>query len=358
MKCYFCQTEYSFKYFNSEHIIPQALGGNLESRKIICSGCNERYGRTIDIELINNFRLISSTLNVFRARRSNKSIYIKDHNGVEAFRFDPEKGIRRKSKIEKIDENRYIIYGTNSKEIEEESIKLSKRLGRKIKTPPNENFEPTFDREINFSWEFNSGSIEVLRSLYKSALLYYLYKNHNPDLLGRKFAFCDGNSAGNLICPYSETTKILPNFSETEIYHSIILTFSNNLKGVYALITLFSTFSYLAQIAFNYSGESYSQAYKQNVITGKIDDLNIYWEPKQNFKTSSDQNKFIIESHKPLNYLIYKKVTASSLGHPLVSDYFGIKKGTIIEDKHIDIFFNEKYKLLDYGFTKVNINGG
>lgn len=63
-KCFCCCES---KVLTEEHIIPQSLGGKL-SAWIYCKDCNDKFGRGIDAELVNNFRYFPTALKVDRKR--------------------------------------------------------------------------------------------------------------------------------------------------------------------------------------------------------------------------------------------------------------------------------------------------
>ncbi|WP_303873341.1 HNH endonuclease, partial [Tepidanaerobacter acetatoxydans] len=47
-KCYICKESLDKSNSSIEHIIPNALGGNLKSRNLICKNCNSRIGSEED----------------------------------------------------------------------------------------------------------------------------------------------------------------------------------------------------------------------------------------------------------------------------------------------------------------------
>ena len=50
-RCIFCRADFDASTNRPEHIVPCALGGRVESSKIVCSACNGRLGSEIDARL-------------------------------------------------------------------------------------------------------------------------------------------------------------------------------------------------------------------------------------------------------------------------------------------------------------------
>ena len=50
-KCYLCGMLLSESNRSLEHIIPNAIGGHLKSKDLICKNCNSNTGQKIDAEI-------------------------------------------------------------------------------------------------------------------------------------------------------------------------------------------------------------------------------------------------------------------------------------------------------------------
>ena len=57
-RCYLCGTLLNESNRSVEHIIPNAIGGHLKSKNLLCKDCNSNTGQKIDAE-------ISKQLNFF-----------------------------------------------------------------------------------------------------------------------------------------------------------------------------------------------------------------------------------------------------------------------------------------------------
>ncbi len=63
LKCIFCGQPLTRRNRSEEHIIPENIGGKLTSRNIICSNCNNNFGRKIDNFLLETYRPIDLLYN-------------------------------------------------------------------------------------------------------------------------------------------------------------------------------------------------------------------------------------------------------------------------------------------------------
>lgn len=66
--CYLCNTKLTDDNSSPEHILPNALGGRLKSRTLLCKSCNSDCGDTIDAALINQLMPLANALNIERER--------------------------------------------------------------------------------------------------------------------------------------------------------------------------------------------------------------------------------------------------------------------------------------------------
>jgi hypothetical protein len=66
--CYVCQTAITPDNFSDEHIIPNAIGGRLQSKDLLCRDCNSKFGSDCDRELVEQLSIVTSFLQVKKHR--------------------------------------------------------------------------------------------------------------------------------------------------------------------------------------------------------------------------------------------------------------------------------------------------
>ena len=64
MFCYACGKEITPSNRSDEHIIPNAIGGRLKSKSLLCKQCNSDFGDSIDSELSRQLNHIGNMLNI------------------------------------------------------------------------------------------------------------------------------------------------------------------------------------------------------------------------------------------------------------------------------------------------------
>jgi hypothetical protein len=240
----FCCSE--LKRLTEEHIIPQSLGGRL-SAWIYCKECNDTFGRTIEAELINNFRYFSTALKVDRIRGKNQPYNVTlvpdgmelTFDGKEFKRTRPVVDIKKDGdKVESIQ-----IIARSSDELE----KIT--LGFKRKYSLGDEFET--------KTEFHPGPIDVERefvfdnSLIRRAVSKIAYGLICTKIPEDKVFSCSFNDIRNYIRFGAQKDLASANFRNTGFLsdnvrplHKIHISFNRRKKLVIGFVCLFGIFKY------------------------------------------------------------------------------------------------------------------
>ncbi len=75
MRCVYCNDKLDKNNSSLEHIIPQAIGGLLESYEICCKKCNTKKGDGNDTHFVNIFNPITESYNIKTSRKKNQRPY-------------------------------------------------------------------------------------------------------------------------------------------------------------------------------------------------------------------------------------------------------------------------------------------
>lgn len=73
--CYVCDDILNSENETVEHIVLNAIGGKLKSRRLICRDCNSKFGSKIDTELAKQLSSFCTLLNI--QRESGTPVYCK-----------------------------------------------------------------------------------------------------------------------------------------------------------------------------------------------------------------------------------------------------------------------------------------
>lgn len=133
-KCYICGEELTKENASVEHIIPNAIGGKLKSKELICKKCNSKLGHSMDKELAEQLDFFSNFLNINRDRgKPNNIIFIEKETNMEYIRkangdFLPKKDVEVKKEIMDNGKIRFHISSTNKKNILKKLKKFLKNI--------------------------------------------------------------------------------------------------------------------------------------------------------------------------------------------------------------------------------------
>ena len=85
-KCYLCGKLLNEANSSVEHIIPNAIGGHLKSKNLLCKDCNSNTGQNIDATLSEQLNFIANMLNIECDRGKPQAFKIKDGKTGELYR--------------------------------------------------------------------------------------------------------------------------------------------------------------------------------------------------------------------------------------------------------------------------------
>jgi len=85
-KCYLCGKLLNEANSSVEHIIPNAIGGHLKCKNLLCKECNSNTGQNIDATLSEQLNFIANMLNIECDRGKPQAFKIKDGKTGELYR--------------------------------------------------------------------------------------------------------------------------------------------------------------------------------------------------------------------------------------------------------------------------------
>lgn len=78
--CYACSVQLIPTNESKEHIIPNAIGGKLKSKRLLCINCNTTFGSKYESAFVDELRFFSGRLPIKRDRGENKKLHTVDQN--------------------------------------------------------------------------------------------------------------------------------------------------------------------------------------------------------------------------------------------------------------------------------------
>lgn len=302
--CYVCEEELTQENETIEHIILNAIGGKLKSRRLICRECNSMFGSKIDDALAKQLSNFCTLLNI--KRESGKPQKIKGtYKNTEVFIEPGGKIQRAKPKIE-IDGNKYHIVTSNISEAKT----VMKGLKRKF---PNLDIEKELAKSTvskqylpSIKIEFTLGGKEVLQSVCKTAINFFILNDGDRNYIKHLIPYIKGiEDEAEVIYFYPDNELFFK--GEKEIFHSLVLIGDPKTKRLMVYVELFNELKFLVMLNREYNGKKIYRAYHYDVVSNQVvefeKELQITSRDiKKYAKKELEQNKIL----KRVSYLMRK----------------------------------------------------
>ncbi|HEC37304.1 hypothetical protein LCGC14_0474080 [marine sediment metagenome] len=267
-KCIFCGNAISKK--SIEHIIPQNVGGKLKSGKLICRNCNSNFGATIDKTLFDLYNLIETYLCFNKNYKKDVRINVR-YKGEEFIltkkgpkRKHPKVILRNGDKIQlefPSEKSARKYFNKIKKKNPNIDVEVLVRTAEEVRIPITEPLDFSSDASVEETWR-ECGKIVyeflfyVNRSFFPSNTQFKDYVN---GILGlNEFPICQW---------YGDYNPIERN--KDNIYHIIVIEAREEEKIVIGYLEIYSCLKVILVIDDNYSGESFSKGYFQDLMEKK-----------------------------------------------------------------------------------------
>jgi len=299
-KCYICDTPLE-TYIDSttanheEHVIPQAIGGQLKVSGILCKECGgEKYlGGSIDKPFSDIFLLITERLNINKDRKTKsvgltgKLTLLKNDDCIDVSLKDnvlthrkPEYKIDKKEKVVYIYANKVVAKNFRKKVENDLCKRVTDYHNYTIKIVSD---LTTVDEFIGvFELPFNLNNKTFESGLVKIAIEFALSKGIDISVINH---LIDKNQrtiiSNNTIIPYYPISKVeetieylRTSIDNSFMSHSLVLFSQRQInddgfetKQLYCFIELFGTFQYFVVLNDNYQGANIEPiSFSQRII--------------------------------------------------------------------------------------------
>ncbi len=279
LNCIFCNSPITKRNKTEEHIIPENIGGKLKSKKIICSKCNNQFGRQLDDALLEKFLVIDTYLNLKKKRKKSKKLkgtykgktYILPSSG-------PPERIPEQIENEKT-EKQYIFTSEESAGYYlKKYAKRQEKIGKIIdieKTIQNAKREKiSFEEPIMVVADGDSDKIWRCCAKIVYEFLFFLKRDYKPssakfnDLIQGKldikdYPICLGN-----------INYIPINRDPDHLYHTIIIEGRKEEKILIGYLEIYGAFYVVMVLDEKYEGEDFIIGYCHDLIENKYGCIN------------------------------------------------------------------------------------
>ena len=200
-KCYCCDENITPAKESDEHIIPNALGGKLKSRTLLCSDCNSKLGSEVDAPFCQQMRFVTNRLGIKRERGNPPAIKARRaDSGAPIYIESDRTTFAPRTTIQKT-ENGYTI------ECDQKNISKAKEtLKRKVPNVQFSQVEP-FESDLQFHHESDFGGIACYRAVTKIALNYFLHLSGYTQPVSEAISFVKNGGSNTFVILYTADSQ-------------------------------------------------------------------------------------------------------------------------------------------------------
>lgn len=266
-KCFMCGDELTEENSSDEHILLNALGGHIHSKKLICKNCNSALGSTSDDELAKELNFFASFLDVPRQRGKNQIIKTLDEKydlmpgGVPVLRqpivkkTKNENGFRFEAQVKDESDLEWILKG-----IAKKHPGIDVRKAFQSKQVKNERMN-----QITIPAFFSAHAI--FPSIIKSAVEYYLLCGGNMCYVQHLMQAIKGEENSFDYCMYCYPREELFREYIGSIYHILYVKGNATEHLLYGYVSYFGVLQCIVLLNDNYDGPDLEQGYNYEVLT-------------------------------------------------------------------------------------------
>lgn len=273
MECYYCNSAITEINKSEEHIIPNAIGGRLKSKKLLCHDCNGKLSKLYDAKLCADLNVITSSLVIKREKGLPPEIKNIRSDSGELFHL--KMGRMPTMSSPKIDINREENIVHISARTEQELRKVIKGMKRKYPNLDDENLDEKFLRTETYMKEalhmnINVGSELFLKGILKIAIGYYLHNNSNINYIQNQIEELkkEGSLSTDVIRHYY-TPDSINYLSEDEVSHTVYIQGLPDIQLLYAFVEVYSSFAFVINLNTEYTGPELEYCYCYDVLENK-----------------------------------------------------------------------------------------
>jgi len=265
MKCYVCDDALNKDNETDEHIIINAIGGRLKSKKLLCRDCNSDFGAKIDTKLAKELNIFANMLMIRRDRGNPQEIIGTKESTNEQYSIDYQGKINLTKPSVKDDGEEISIVARNKKE-------LRKILKGFIKKYPDLNVDELttqaevknerFKEKLHFQPQI--GGKEIFQAVCKCAVNFYVDNINRQEEIKHLISYIKNEESLDVVnfC----FTKNIYKLDNEEALHILHIVGDKKERILYAYIDYFNVCKYIVLLNDKYLGENISFSYCFDLI--------------------------------------------------------------------------------------------
>ena len=346
--CYICGKKITEENKSDEHIILNAIGGQLHSYTILCKDCNSKMGDHADAQLAKDLSFYSHMLQVKRNRKQAPDIVMKDKEDNDIIVKEAGKNLELRHSSKTItqdgDKKEIRITAKNLKEMNA-ILKGMVKKGVLTEEQVDKIIEPAHvQKEKPILHTRTYISQEAFPSIIKSAVDYYVNQTHDIATVHHLIPYIKGEKDCKEVL-YLHHFKTLPYpENKDEVTHMIHIEGSKETKLLYAMMEYYSIYVYIVILDDNYEGEYYNMTYTYDVVgnreVSRDFKLTLTLKDLQNFRDLPHEEyvKYLPYIQERANKVLgnWQKRSDEAELHDVINEFFSkIPEGKMLDEKDI-----------------------
>ena len=273
--CYICGVELNDKNASVEHIIPNACGGKLKSREILCRQCNSLLGETYDSDLVKQLHFFCNMFDIQRERGKNPLYVAADKKIGIMPGGKPILNMPNVSCIE--NEN-----GMYEVKIEAKDKKTAIHQIRKLRSEKKLLLtDEDIENKVNYAQvvsqplqqqihcKLSIGGQNVLRAVSKIAVNFYMMKKRPRKYVTNVVDFISCKERINQFAtPYYPNRPPLKQ-NPNVLSHIIYLYGDKNSNTLACYIELLNVYCYIVKLSCEYDGDDFADVHEYDLLNQK-----------------------------------------------------------------------------------------
>jgi hypothetical protein len=272
INCFRCDSPLTPLTFSAEHLIPQALGGRLKSKKLLCRSCNSLWGEHPDSDILRFFATLCTALDIKRDRGDSPRIHGELSDGTKITMGSdgkPELAVPKFVSSKTNDgfefsitarcenELRRMLKGLKEKHPAlnvDDVVAQAKHVAKAAEGPAK--FRSTADIDAAF------------REALKIALGFLVLMTNDRSLAKKLSSFVDeSGDTGQIVC-WSRDLQPFPALNNI-VHHYVVLVGSKEEQILYAQTSLFGVLTCTVILDDAYLGENLTECHVEYPLSKK-----------------------------------------------------------------------------------------
>jgi len=267
-KCLICNIKLTAANTSDEHIIPNALGGKLRSKRLICRKCNSEFGAGCDARLAESLSLFANFLNIERDRGQAQPL--RGTTESQAYKIDPggkPSVIKPSIDIEEKNDLTQIRIQARDRKQAREILKGLKRQYHDIdveKTLSQLEYRREYVKSF-VALHLSLGGKDSFRSVAKMTL--FLLKHRRPDIsfdTSRLVGFIKNETDYREIYFFYPSIDVVSKPNK-RVFHSIVIKSYTDQKLLVGFVELFNVASFVMVLSDDFA-DSLQESYVFDVL--------------------------------------------------------------------------------------------